>query len=1404
MLIMTVAQPAQPGAQQIPKIPKFHLPAKSPVSHSWHCTNCFLIMQAELALVPFLAYYITSLITASPFLPLIRRHSYDPIILFLLACSTLQKPLLSFTFALSCLHGFRFSTKSRRYLPYSSRLLIWISLPLFPNLLALGLCVFSAAYVLVLISYEFSQGSEDYHEIPPSLPSSVSVSRLPLSLSDTSILKCLFFEAVTPIIDFGARRPLVASDVPHLKPSFQAEVSAKELGFGPSNEGILSSVLRAFSLKLIRSVIIKAGCDLVGLIPPIALRGVLQGSRVAAIMLVVAMLGRNLMQAQYFEQCVLTYVGIRGALNSKIFRKASRLCLKAQKKFPSGVVQNLLATDADRVGIAFREIHYIWGIPFQFCSTLLLLAFMIGTGPSIAAIFSVFLILPIQAWFMKKAKKLRQTASRHTDRRIHLTSEMLHAVKLIKLYTWEKPFRVSIDLERDRELGVIIKAGTYQAAILAVVDSIPTIMCASCFVTYVILNHSLDASVIFPALALLNTLRTPIMALPNNIFKSILGVASIQRLDSFFEAAEMSMETREETREQGNGEKRNFDIVMDNASIGYSKSGPVLSNVNVRIKPGSLVNIVGPTAAGKTTFLRAILGEVIVKGIHKIPSVPIAYCPQIPFIISGSFQDNICFGDPCSNEKVEAAMRAGCLQDDLTRFRHGAQTEVKGTVLSGGQRARLGFSRAYFANKSIALLDDVLSGVNSEVAARLWNEIEKMPGTRIVVQNRIPDSMHVDLVLRMEGGRVQAIPKQDPRLRPSASSNGISQRSFQASLYTEGSTQDTKHYQAGLKHILTEPEHKRSGSIGLGYFVDYFKASGGISNGVILVFLAFSNQVFSLMMNYWISIWSGSAHTTAPASQKDPNSIRTFLLVYIIVSLAVVTISAISAVAIALISARASRTLHRAMLQSVVKAPIQWFDTTPIGRILNRFNSDMDKIDASLPWTIDAFVYLSAKLLGIIAIVLTFLPLATVPFIFAFAGFLRLQHCYRRSKIDLARLESMSKSPLYSHFGETLTGISSIRAYGKTDVAQSIHHKLTSRYLAHVYTSFAINRWLSNRLEVLSALFVGSTTFLLLHYGNCVTPATAGFLLSYIILLPQTMLNTIRNFTEFESNMSSVERVSEYAALPREDPASREVTVCSEENAAGKVEFHNVVLRYREDQKAALDGISFEIQAGQVIGIVGRTGAGKSSLVSSLFRLTNISSGAILIDGADISTLSLHELRNKISIIPQETLVFTGTVRWNLDPSGVHSDAELCRALKICGLAGYDDDTGAGLSPDTDLGATGEGLSTLSLGQQQLLCLCRALLRRKKITILDESTSFVDQKVDRKVQRIVRDYIACKSTVLIVAHRIETIMHADKVLVLNEGRVVAYGPPQTLLRTSEAFVRMLHLSESQVQASTSQ
>ncbi|OSX72672.1 hypothetical protein BU14_0415s0017 [Porphyra umbilicalis] len=500
-----------------------------------------------------------------------------------------------------------------------------------------------------------------------------------------------------------------------------------------------------------------------------------------------------------------------------------------------------------------------------------------------------------------------------------------------------------------------------------------------------------------------------------------------------------------------------------------------------------------------------------------------------------------------------------------------------------------------------------------------------------------------------------------------------------------------------------------------------------------------------------------------------------------------VLVTATATTVLALAAVRASRVIHRRLLLSVLKAPMSWFDRTPLGRIINRFVADLDKVDSTLSSSLQSVMRLVLGLTGTIALVLYTVPAFVVPLAAISTLFFIVQEYYRPCGLDLRRLESVSRSPLISHFTESVDGATTIRAYNGQARARATSAEAMDEVNRFVFLGASANRWLATRLDLLSTLLTFSAVTLVVVFRGTIAPSLAGLMLSYLLGLSSSITWVVRQVTDTESQMSSLERIEEYSsdAVPHEDnevgqtaddpvgftpvtPIATPVRVRTGWPRTGRVEFENVTMRYRPDLPPVLNGVSFVAAPGERIGIVGRTGAGKSSLVAALFRLTELDSGRILVDGVDVAQLPLSTLRSRLSILPQEAFIFSSTVRGNLDPLDEATDAQVWAAIESAGLKGW---VKSLATPVIENG--------VSAGQRQLLCLGRVLLRDSSVLVLDEATASVDAATDTAVGNTIATKL--HATTLTIAHRLRSVIDSDKILVLDRGRVVEFAHPADLL-----------------------
>ncbi|CAN8074321.1 unnamed protein product [Agarophyton chilense] len=1167
---------------------------------------------------------------------------------------------------------------------------------------------------------------------------------------------------------------------------------------------------------------------------------------------------------QYFNVMSTMQALLRGAIVSAVFEKSCRLSPESRALYTSGQIQNLMSNDSRMVADVVLYLHMVWSSAEQITVAMILLVQLLGWGPTVAGILFIIFSMLVQSKLVRMVKNYRETASARTDERVKFVAEAIKGIKLVKLYAWELSFVKRILGARTRELEQLRKMALLDAWNSVLVTSLPTILTIIAFTTFALFNNVLDAAIVFPAIALFNVIRPSLLFLPNILISTARAGASLNRLRSFLVCEELvPLQEGDHSMDRDLLEFNKIDLATSNASFTWdpsiSRDCPTLSGVSFWIPEGKLVAVVGPTGSGKSTLLAGLLGEVpIVDGEAAVrQGLSISFCDQVPFIQNATVRDNILFGKPYNEASYRTTIRVCTLLPDLKMLPAGDLTEIggRGVNLSGGQRARVALARAVYARADICFLDDPLCAVDAHVGKSIFQKciVSELRGTtRILTTNQIhyAAAPEVDIVIVVKNGTVvEAGPRREllslnsefSRMVKAAGELGSS--SEPSSSVVGKSSFDSRHrkkrqiekeeldiqqtllaaertlIQADDKTPITETdgmpnygaieagklikkETKHKGRVKFKHYKTYLNGMGSRSWVPAVCFCAIGSQAMSLCVNIWLSDWS---------DQKTSNNTFYRLSVFFVFGFLTIVITGIASFSLQFGSIRASVRLHEKLLLSVFGAPSSFFNSTPDGRLVNRFNSDLDKIDSSLADTLQSLLRLSLNLVFTLALILWATPLFILVMIPIAAICLYVQEFYRKTSVDLRRLEALARSPLYSHFSETLDGVVTIRAFDDVPRATMINSQYTDSLVQTTYASTYANRWLSVRLEGLGTILIFSATLLaVLTPPDKVSASMVGLVLSYTMQILGVMTWSVRQFTETESQLSAVERVAEYSEPPfaQEEKGgleqfmkdqsrksqnirrSESTGLISKETASsltesltphrsrwprkGKIEFKDVEMKYREDLNPALRNVSFTVEPGEHIGIVGRTGAGKSSAIQSLFRLYELNDGQIIIDDMNISTMRLFDLRSSLGIIPQEPVCFSGTIRSNLDMFGDHSDREVQKAFDACGLQ---DTMKSKVNLDFEVAENG---SNFSVGQRQLLCLGRALLKDSQVLVLDEATSSVSNATDEKIQKTLRDEMG-HCTILTVAHRLHTVMRNDKIIVMDRGRVAEIGHPNELL-----------------------
>ncbi|KAJ6389507.1 hypothetical protein OIU77_027769 [Salix suchowensis] len=1158
-----------------------------------------------------------------------------------------------------------------------------------------------------------------------------------------SFLSRLTFSWISPVLGLGYSKPLDLEDIPSLVPEDEANEAYQKFAFAWDSlvreKGASSAknlVLQAVGKVHFKENISVGICAFLRTMAVSALplflyafvnysnlneQNLYQGLSIVGGLILVKVV-ESLSQRHCFFYSRKSGMRIRSALMVAIYQKQLKLSSLGRRRHSAGEIVNYIAVDAYRMGEFPWWFHSTWSLALQLFLSISVLFGVVGLG-ALTGLVPLLVCGLLNVPFARMLQKCQAEFMISQDERLRATSEILNSMKIIKLQSWEENFKNLMESHRGKEFKWLKEMQFKKAYGTLLYWMSPTIISSVVFLGCALFGSApLNASTIFTVLATLRGMGEPVRMIPEAL------------------------------------------------------------SVMIQVKK---IAVCGPVGAGKSSLLYAILGE-----IPKLSEI-VSVMGSIAYVCSN-------FMDPEWNDK------------DINSFRYGDLTEIgqRGLNMSGGQKQRIQLARAVYNDADIYLLDDPFSAVDAHTASILFNDcvmtaLEKK--TVILVTHQLEFLAAVDRILVMESGKItqsgsyeelliagtafeQLINAHKDSITLSGPLNNENQgeslkvdmvQSDESKLPRPG--KDNIEGEISVKSVpgvqLTEEEEKENGDVGWKPFLDYLS----VSKGTPLLCLSILSQcgfvAFQAAATYWLAF-----------AIQIPNISSGFLIgIYTLIS----TLSAIfvygRSLSTAYLGLKASKTFFSGFTDAIFKAPMLFFDSTPVGRILTRASSDLSVLDFDIPF---AFIFVAAPLTELLA---TLGIMASVTWQVLIAAFLAMaaskyvQGYYLASARELIRMNGTTKAPVMNYAAETSLGVVTIRAFKMADRFFQNFLQLVDNDAVLFFHSNGAMEWLVIRTEAIqnTTLFTAALLLILLPKGS-VPPGLVGLSLSYALSLTGTQVFMTRWYCNLANYIISAERIKQFMNIPPEPPAVVEdKRPPSSWPFNGRIEFQELKLRYRPNAPLVLKGINCTFKEGARVGVVGRTGSGKTTLISALFRLVEPESGKILIDGLDIGCMGLKDLRMKLSIIPQEPTLFRGSIRTNIDPLGLHSDQEIWEALDKCQLKA----TISNLPHQLDSSVSDEG-ENWSGGQRQLFCLGRVLLKRNRILVLDEATASIDSATDAILQRIIRqEFSDC--TVITVAHRVPTVIDSDMVMVLSYGKLVEYDEPTKLMETNSSFSKLV-------------
>ncbi|KAG8125744.1 hypothetical protein E2320_020917 [Naja naja] len=1126
------------------------------------------------------------------------------------------------------------------------------------------------------------------------------------------------------------------------------------------------------------------------------------------------LLQRTFLQASYYV-AIETGINLRGAIQTKIYNKIMRLSTSnmSMGEMTSGQICNLVAIDANQLMWFFFLCPNLWAMPVQIIVGIVLLYYLLGISALIGAAV-IIVLAPVQYFVATKLSQAQRSTLEYSNERLKKTNEMLRGIKLLKLYAWEHIFHSSVEETRQKEMTSLKSFALYTSISIFMNAAIPI---AAVLITFVVhahlfVNADFSPSVAFASLSLFHILVTPLFLLSSVVRSTVKALVSVQKLNEFLSSEEIAEEhdkcseprssdnhskyqiltlkvvnRKRPAREDWNNyscpvrrsvnstEADDFCVKVTNGFFTWTPEGvPTLSSVDIRIPQGQLTMIVGQVGCGKSSLLLGILGEMqkISGNVIWNSSIPdsetgedvrkrgsVAYASQKPWLLNATVEENITFESPFNKQRYKAVIDACCLQPDIDILPHGDQTQIgeRGINLSGGQRQRISVARALYQQTNVVFLDDPFSALDIHLSDHLMQEgilnlLRADKRTIVLVTHKLQYLPHADWETLIE--RKTVLDKKN--IKNTVHSQEVLLQDEEEDDEEMPESDDDDDNLSSVLHRRTEMSWQACGK---------YLSSAGLLFLPLLIFSQLLKHSVMVSIDYWLALWTSDAISSETGKncsfcQESKFSHFSYSKIFSVLCCVGIILCLVTSIAVEWTGLKVAKKLHCSLLNKIILAPMRFFETTPLGSILNRFSADCNTIDQHIPATLECLSRSTLLCLSALAVISYVTPMSVIALVPLAIICYFIQKYFRVASRDLQQLDDSTQLPLLSHFSETVEGLTTIRAFRyESRFKQKLLEYTDSNNIASLFLT-AANRWLEEYIGACVVL-IAAVTSITSAQSNELSSGLVGLGLTYALMVSNYLNWMVRNLADMELQLGAVKRLNALIKTEAENYEGLLSPTQIPQNwpDQGEIQIQNLSVRYDSTLKPVLKHVSAHISPGQKIGICGRTGSGKSSFSLAFFRMVDAFEGRIIIDGIDIAKLPLQTLRSRLSIILQDPILFSGTIRFNLDPENKCTDSTLWEALEIAQLKLVVKALPGGLDAIVT-----EGGENFSQGQRQLFCLARAFVRKTSILIMDEATASIDM----------------------ATHRVHTILNADMIIVMKRGVILEYDKPEVLLEKEDS------------------